>query len=237
LTQQITTITFFRYQGFYPKFWAFQMMQFAHAPLQKVKGLKFYKLMGSGKGMGFNPLPDWSIYSLLQVWENEASANQFFEAHNLAKKYDKHTVEMWTLYMHNITAVGAWSGGNPFEKQEHLVANNELIAVITRATIKISKLPQFWKYVPTSHKPLSNNKGLIYTKGIGEVPILQMATFSLWKDLASVKKFAYESKEHRIAIQKTKALDWYKEELFARFQPYKSLGKWGGKNPLPQFDK
>lgn len=232
MSQQVTTLTFFRYQDWLAKCWAFQMMQFAHRPLQQVEGLTFYKLMGSGKGMGFNPLPDWSVYCLLQVWETEAYANHFFAQHPLVKRYDHYASERWTLYMHNISAAGAWSGGNPFKKKETLTAHKGAIAIITRATIKASKLPHFWKYVPTSQKPLLDNKGLIYTKGIGEVPILQMATFSLWKDMASVKKFAYQSKEHQVAIQKTRQLNWYKEELFARFGPFKSVGSWEGRNPL-----
>jgi heme-degrading monooxygenase HmoA len=232
LSQQITTITFFKYNGFRNKLWAFKMMQFAHVDLSKVAGCSFYKLMGSGKGIGFNPLPDWSVYSLLQIWESEAAANTFFTENALTKKYENQTAEMWTLYMRNISAGGAWSGGNPFEKSSQLSAKNPAIAVITRATIKWSMLPQFWKYVPVSHQSLAGNEGLIYTKGIGEVPILQMATFSLWKDLESVKKFAYESKEHQVAIQKTRRLEWYSEELFSRFQPYKELGSWGGKQLL-----
>lgn len=233
LSQQITTITFFKYQGFRNKFWAFKMMQFAHADLSRVEGCSFYKLMGSGKGVGFNPLPDWSVYSLLQIWESEAAANAFFEKNALAEKYRNQTLEMYTLYMRNISAGGAWSGGNPFEKSSQLSEENNAIAVITRATIKWNMLPQFWKYVPVSHQSLAGNEGLIYTKGIGEVPVLQMATFSLWKDLASVKKFAYESKEHRVAIEKTRRLEWYSEELFSRFQPYKEIGIWKGKKLLP----
>lgn len=208
------------------------MMQFAHGALGRTEGLAFYKLMGSGKGLGFNPLPDWSVYSLLQVWESEAAANQFFDSSDLVKKYRKRTTELWTLYMKNITAQGEWSGGNPFEKSATLAKDNEMVAVITRATIKFSKLAKFWKYVPTSEKPLASNNGLIYTKGIGEVPVIQMATFSLWKDLASIKKFAYESKEHQEAIRKTRQLNWYKEELFSRFQPYKSFGEWEGRKPM-----
>jgi heme-degrading monooxygenase HmoA len=233
LSQQITTITFFKYQGFRNKLWAFTMMQFAHADLGKVAGCNFYKLMGSGKGVGFNPLPDWSVYSLLQIWESEAAANAFFSEHTLAKKYQEQTTEMWTLYMRNISAGGAWSGGNPFEKSSQLSSENPAIAVITRATIKWKMLPTFWKYVPVSHQSLAGNEGLIYTKGIGEIPVLQMATFSLWRDLASVKKFAYESKEHRVAIEKTRRLEWYSEELFSRFQPYKEAGTWVGKRLLP----
>jgi hypothetical protein len=234
LSQQITTLTFFRYTGLKNKIWGFQMMQFAHAELAKVEGLAFYKLMGSGKGAGFSPWPDWSVYSLLQIWETAEQADAFFAQAPLVEKYRNHTSEIWTLFMRNISAGGEWSGANPFRPSSALDADNPNIAVITRATIKVSKLLSFWKYVPTSQEPLSHNEGLIYTKGIGEVPIVQMATFSLWKDLESVKKFAYQSREHQEAIRKTRILDWYNEELFSRFQPYKSVGTWEGKNPLQE---
>jgi hypothetical protein len=56
-----------------------------------------------------------------------------------------------------------------------------------------------------------------------------MATFSLWKDFESVKQFAYKSKQHKEAI-KTREYEWYSEELFSRFQPYKSSGTWEGKD-------
>jgi hypothetical protein len=105
---------------------------------------------------------------------------------------------------------------------------NPLVSVITRATIKLTKLVHFWSYVPTSQKPIIDNDALIYTKGIGEIPVVQMATFSLWKDIEALNRFAYQTPEHQNAIKKTKKLNWYKEELFSRFQPYKSFGSWQG---------
>ncbi len=229
---QVTTITFFRYSTFTYRIWAFGMMQFAHRPLKKVVGLQGYKLMGSGKD-GFNPFPDWSVYVLLQIWENEEAANKFFETSGLMKRYLEKSKERCTLFLKNTKAKGAWSGNNPFVKSETIDAHNPFIAVITRATIKVGLLYKFWNYVPTSQKPLENNEGLIYTKGIGEVPFLQMATFSMWKDKDSLMQFAYGSKEHARAIAKTKDLDWYREELFSRFQPYKSLGSWKAMGNLP----
>ena len=70
---------------------------------------------------------------------------------------------------------------------------------------------------------LTNNPDLIYTKGVGEVPFVQMATFSIWKNLEAVKQFAYKSKEHATAVKMTRELKWYKEELFARFVLLKSI--------------
>ena len=96
---QITTITFFKYGSLLNKIWAFGMMQFAHRALQGVQGQSFYKLMGSGKGFGFNPLPDWSVYCLLQVWESEEHADTFFMEADLMKGYRKHTVGFRTFYM------------------------------------------------------------------------------------------------------------------------------------------
>jgi hypothetical protein len=222
---QITTLTFFKYQGIYNKVWAFGMMQFAHGSLAQVKGQTFYKLMGSGKGLGFNPLPDWSVYSLLQVWEKEEDAEFFFSNAKLMQRYRQHCVGYQTYFLKNLISRGKWSGQNPFQPHSEPDKDNPYVAVITRATIKWSKLFRFWAYVPTAQQFLQNNPDLLYTKGIGEMPILQMATFSLWRNKEAIQKYAYQNKEHATAIQMTRTLDWYREELFARFQPYRTKGE------------
>ncbi len=228
MNQQVTTITFFRYPNFMSKVWAFGMMQFGHSYLGKTIGLQFYKLLGSGKGMGFSPYPDWSVYSLLQVWESEEVAQQFLETSLLMKKYRDHSSEQWTIFLKNIKAHGKWAGTNPFMSDTSLDDQKGPIAVITRASIKTKYLRTFWKYVPISEKPLIDNQHLIFTKGIGEMPIKQMATLSIWTHMDAIKQFAYQSKEHQKAIQMTRNLGWYKEELFARFKPYHQVGTWGG---------
>jgi hypothetical protein len=225
---QITTITFFKFAGFKNKKWAFTMMNEAHQSLAQVPGQLFYKLMGSGRGYGFNPFPDWSVYSLLQVWENELSATAFLERSELLQDYHAHTVQRWSIFMKTMMAKGKWSGENPFQASDSLSDNIPYVSVITRATIKTKQLFNFWRYVPTSMKPLTDNAGLLFTKGIGEAPVVQMATFSLWKSAEALKQFAYQSKAHRVAIEKTRKLNWYNEELFARFQPYRMEGNWEG---------
>ena len=231
MSQQITTLSFFKFSTFRQKIWGFKMMQAAHSELVSTTDQSFYKLMGSGKGKGFNPFPDWSVYSLLQVWESEEAALNFFKSSSLMQRYNQHTSEIYTIYMKNISSSGTWSEKTPFTKVTEL--NPSLpIAIITRATIKWNWILRFWKYVPTSQEALEGNEGLIYTKGIGEVPVVQMATFSLWKNFESVKKFAYNSKQHKEAIKKTRDNAWYSEEQFSRFHPYKSTGTWQGTDLL-----
>lgn len=222
-TRQITTLTFFHYKGFRKKVWAFGMMQFAHKHIATTSGQSFYKLMGSGKGFGFNPLPDWSTYCLLQVWESEETADRFFKNAGIFQRYKKQCSSIKVLYLKNLIAKGFWSKQQPFEMSPDLEIEDAPLAVITRATIRFSKLIKFWSYVPTSQKHLKDNPGLIFTKGVGEVPVIQMATFSLWKNKEALNSFAYQGKEHIKAIQMTRKLDWYKEELFARFLLYREV--------------
>ncbi|GGG57796.1 hypothetical protein GCM10011414_29490 [Croceivirga lutea] len=223
MTQQITTISIFTFSTIWQKIWAFFMMQFAHGPMRNQKGLEFYKLLGTGK-TGFNPLPDWGTYAVLQVWNNEQAAKLFFEESSLFQRYVNNTNEHLVLFMKNMVSKGEWNGNNPFKKHYNVDKSNEYLAVITRATIKTRLLLKFWKFVPKSQHSLSDNKGLLYTKGVGEMPFKQMATFSIWKNKSALEDFAYRANGHITAIKKTRDLKWYSEELFARFQPYHRFG-------------
>jgi hypothetical protein len=223
---QITTLTFFRYNGLSTKFWAFGMMQYAHKDLNDVRGLEFYKLMGTGNKSGFNPFPDWSTYCLLQVWKSESEAKDFLAKSELMERYNNKASEKITYFLKNIAAHGQWSQKEPFVKSTSLSTEDLPIAVITRATIKTKHLIKFWNYVPTAEKPIEKAAGLKFKKGIGEMPIKQMATFSIWDNAEAIKKYAYESKAHKKAIEMTRTYNWYSEELFSRFQLYHTEGTW-----------
>lgn len=224
-SSQITTLTFYKYPGWKDKLWAFGMMQFAKQDLNKTKGLSFYKLLGSGKE-NFDPRPDWSVYGLLQVWDDKRDADLFFDDHKLSKRYRDHSSHQITFYLKNMKAHGLWSKQNPFKESGHLDPDNKFVAVITRATIKTRLLKKFWDYVPSSQQDLVDNPHVLFKAGVGERPITQMATFSLWDNMEEIKKFAYRSQNHRAAVQQTRALQWYKEEMFTRFQPYHIVGAW-----------
>ncbi len=223
----VTTLTFLRYSGLKNKWWGLSMMRPPKHFLHNIPGLLFWKLLGTGAGRGFRLDADFSVYAFLATWESRQHANDFVANSALFKAYHQHAKEVWTVFMIPLRSHGLWDGKNPFQPQEDVPGEN--VAVITRATIARKYLLRFWKYVPAASQSILNYSGLKYAKGIGEWPVVQMATFSLWKDEQSMQKFAYQNPEHRKVIQKTRELNWYSEELFARFRPVESIGSWKGR--------
>ncbi len=227
----VTTFSFIHYHGFKNKYWGFTMMQLSHPHVKNIPGLKFYKVLGTGAGNGFKPSPEFSTYCFLGVWEDEKKADDFLNNSALFKKYREHSTEIWTVYMKSLRVHGTWDGKQPFIPDKHPPAG-EIISVITRATIASRHLLKFWKKVPSVSAPLKDQEGLLLSVGIGEWPLKQMATFSIWKDEAAMNAYAYQNPKHIEAIKLTRTLNWYTEEMFARFRPYRSGGTWGGKDLL-----
>ncbi|MCH6199517.1 spheroidene monooxygenase [Aquiflexum sp. LQ15W] len=227
--QQVITFTLFRFEG-RQAFWIFGQMQKSIKDYKAVQGLEFFKLMGSGGKNGFSKMLNVNVYALLAVWESEQSASSYFEESAHFSGFQKRATEFWNIFMNTSKAHGKWSGKNPFETIQPYESGP--IAVITRARIKFRFLRKFWSYVPAVSKNMDDRDGSIFSVGIGEYPWLMQATFSLWEDEESMRNYAYRSKFHREVIQKTRALGWYSEELFANFVPYKTVGSWEGANPL-----
>ncbi|MFC6999645.1 spheroidene monooxygenase [Rufibacter roseus] len=212
--------------------WGLAQMGTTVRPLQQVKGLNFFKLLGSGQGRGFSLKPNWYRYGLMATWASPAAAEDFFQSHPLLEEYRQHTFEQYTVALQPLQAHGLWSGQNPFTAETLPAPPNAPIAVLTRASIKLSKAIDFWRNVPQASASLDHAEGLLASIGLGEAPFLRQATFSLWKDEASMKAYAYRMAAHREVIKQTRSKGWYTEELFARFTPISSHGTWNGKDPL-----
>ena len=215
LGKQVTSISFFKYEGFINKFNAFKNMGILPAAFANVNGLLFSKLMGSGKGNGFSIKPNLGVYAFLGVWESEKHAKDFLQQTSY-QKLSKYSEKQWTVFMKAFQAHGQWDGKNPFLINEVNISTDP-IAVITRATIKTKYLYQFWKDVPAVSESINDKAGRRFSIGIGELPLILQSTFSIWDSKKHMEDFAYNSKYHRDVVQKTRKLGWYSEELFARF--------------------
>jgi heme-degrading monooxygenase HmoA len=219
----LTTITFFKFQKNKP--WAFAQMGLLQRKIKKTNGLFFLKLMGTGGGNGFSLRPDFGTYALLAVWESENAASNFFDKNEIINRYKSKAFATRNIKMLSLKSHGFWSGQNPFPEQKvRKIPKKMPVAIITRATLRLSRLISFWKSVPAASAAIERAKGVKYFKGIGEWPFIQQATLSLWDSFDSVKNFAYSSKIHTDIIKKTRKQKWYSEDLFARFQVLSDTG-------------
>ncbi len=232
MEKSVVTFTLFRFEGTAARWWAFTQMGLGvKSLLKEVEGLQFCKLLGSGSGNGFSIMPNFGAYGMMCVWEDENASENFFSNHIFFQKYKKKSSEIWTTWLKTTMSHGVWDGKNPFVTTAAF-DDTKLVAVLTRATIKTRFLPHFWKFVPRTSASVIDKKGRIFSVGIGEVPIVQQATFSLWESSKLMMDYAYKSKYHSEVVKKTRELGWYSEELFARFYPYKEKGSWNGKKML-----
>ena len=181
--------------------------------------------MGTGGGNGFSLWPDFGTYAFLGVWDSQKSADDFLKDNALLQTYYQKSSSIRTLKMLPVKSHGLWSGQNPFTEHKPVTIDSKLpVAVITRATLRLSRLIAFWKSVPSASAAIENAAGVQYFKGIGEWPFVQQATLSLWDSFEAVKKFAYRDQTHAKIIKKTRSQQWYSEDLFARFHVLSDTG-------------
>ena len=92
----------------------------------------------------------------------------------------------------------------------------------------IAQITGVLKHVPEASASLKEQEGLILSIGVGEVPLIYQATFSVWQNMEAVKQYAYRNPAHGQVVRKTRDRDWYSEEMFTRFRVEGMEGTWDG---------
>ncbi len=211
----ITVIYFWRIKLIYLPLAIFHM-GFDHLSLIFNRKIEFYKLLGTGKGETFTPRDaDPRRWGLIVTLKKE-----HFESFNnsgTVNSWRKFAKSEYRAILQPISSKGSWSAKNPFAKENASLNWDGPIAAITRARIKWRLNNKFWRAVPPVTLSLKSTPGLLSAIGIGEAPIGLQGTFSRWQSASAIKDFAYRGAAHQKAITQTSELDWYAEELFARF--------------------
>ncbi len=228
----LTTFTLLRFDN-RQRWWMWLQMALARPQLARTPGLRFWKLLGAGKDGGFSLQPDFNRFGLLLVWEQARSAQDFFNASTLFHALRQRAAERWTAFLLPIQARGAWNRRQPFvPASSHEWAHVAPIAVLTRATIRLAHLRDFWAHVPSANVALTQTEGVLFSIGVGEMPLARQATFSVWRDIEAIHRYAHRTRGHAEALRRTRREHWYAEELFARFAVLATEGSWCGQDPL-----
>jgi hypothetical protein len=204
---------------------AFFSMALFHLPLRLHKQISFYRLMGTGRSGTFDIYPDlnkWCILSVIEKDEFEKLKDDVsitFFGLFIQKWLQLFCTKVYFIALSPFAGHGTWDGEMPFGAYKEKNYEPTLpIAVLTRATIRLRKMKRFWMHVDGVAKDLLRQPGFMFSLGVGEVPWKKQATLSIWKDVDSVKNFAYKQRAHADVVKKTRAEEWYSEDMFTRFE-------------------
>ena len=224
---QTVTLSLFRFPTLAARLWVLGMMGWGRLVLRRTPGLSFWKLCGSGTDQGFTPVPNTEVWAILGVWTDAATARAAISDHRLWRACRRRASEDWTLYLNPLSARGAWAGVHPF-RPEATDASGPL-AALTRAAIRPRIASRFWARVPDISRRIGENRDVLFKVGIGELPLLNQVTFSVWPDAESMARFARTSGPHAEAIRAVREGRWFREELYARFRVAGESGSWEGR--------
>lgn len=176
--------------------------------------------MGSGKNGTFDIHPDLNQWALLFTAEDRVTTAPGF----IYRYWKWLNCDIKEFLLQPIAGHGLWDKKNVFGSLPGHINYEGPIAVLTRATIHLNRLQSFWSNVDGVANAMNKATGLLVSYGIGEVPWIKQATFSIWEDKEAMQQFAYGLQAHRTVVHKTRNEQWYKEEMFVRFRILSAKG-------------
>lgn len=201
--------------------------------LRRTPGLRFARVLGTGRGSSTAPGADPSRTALFAVWESIADLTAFEDGwfgRRLVRVRERGG-EAYAVHLALVSGHGSWAGRDVVH--DLMPGHSEgPVAVLTRARVRYSARRRFRAAARSTVAELGRTAGLLAVVGIGELPTGLLGTFSLWADASSPSQFAFREPKHREVVRRTRSERWYGEELFARFEPLSSSGTWDGRNPL-----
>lgn len=194
--------------------------------LGKVPGLRFARVLGSGRDGGFGLAPGLDHQGLMCFFDDEDSARAFAADAPVMRAYRDHARESLVALLRASSCRGSWSGVSLAISAP--AQADAPMAALTRASIRLRHAAAFWQHAPAAHDGIARAAGCRLAVGLGEAPLLRQATFSLWDNARAMEAYA-RGGAHLAAIKGAHEQGWFSESMFVRFAPIEISGQWHGK--------
>src|SRR3954447_17805353 len=111
--------------------------------LRRTDGLRFWRLLGTGRGRTMTLGADLRRWALFAVWEDQAALDACLAGSPVSERWIRLARERYDVRLRVARARGSWGGSNPLGGSDAGGSgggDDGPVAVLTRATIRTSRL-------------------------------------------------------------------------------------------------
>jgi len=218
--------------------WAVWRLARGPRGLGPVPGMRFARVLGSGRDAGFGLVPGLDVQGVFGAFETLEAAEAWADRGRALQDYADRARDHLRLTLCVNSSRGSWGGAtmaSPSTAMADLAAtgrpgtasSSAVVAALTRASIRPARVAAFWRHSPPAERALARARGCRLAVGLGEAPLLRQATFSLWDDLDAMQAYA-RGGAHGQAIRSAWKSGYFSESMFVRFALLRMRGHWPG---------
>lgn len=166
---------------------------------------------------------------MIAAWESDAALEAFSRSpHPAARRL----AAGWEVRLRPLRVSGAWAGMPGLPARALPVADSEPVGILTLGRLRLLRTGSFRRSAAPAEAAALASPALLAGTGLARPPRL-VATFTLWRSAAAMRRFAYgRGIPHQAAIDADRDRPFHLESAFVRFRPYASRGLWNGHDPL-----
>lgn len=212
--------------------WALARLARGAGSLGPVPGLRFARVLGSGRGGGFGLVPGLDCQGVFATFDEMAQAEAFATGSAAARAYRERALEHFFLVLRATSSRGSWAGqamapGGATGAAPLPDPDPGPVVALTRAAIKPARMLEFWRHSPPAEADLAGAPGCRLAVGLGEAPLLRQATVSVWDSVQAMDGYARHG-AHQRAIRASWGGGYFSEWMFVRFELQHAQGRWHG---------
>jgi len=210
----IAVVVLMEYRSGLHLLWGWGRFLFGRFTLQRMPGLRFAKMLGSGHEGGFGLRPSFTRHGIFCVFAGSDAADDFVRSTWLREALPHLRSWRW-LKLQAFSSRGRWSG-HEIEASAMAPETGPVVS-LTRASIRLACVLRFWQMAPPAEAALARSEGCRLSVGLGEAPVIRQATISVWESVSAMNAYARRG-AHQAAIRSAQEGRHFSESMFVRWR-------------------